>query len=237
MNYLKLCQVTRQECRDIAGEGPTTVIDQKGDLKRIVDWVSQSYNEIQNRHLDPPWRWLRHGFSFNTVANDDSYTFSDCTDTTDSAVITRFSSWYLRDYEDPPRIYLTSAGSDTQTWLTFIEWESFKWLYRMGAQSPGFPAHISIDPQDNLVLGPKPNGIYTITGDYIRSAQELANNGDVPEMPAQYHYLIVYEAMVRYGYAEAAQEVLMRGEKYAKKLMRQLEINQLTEIRNSGPLA
>lgn len=234
--YLELCQDTAREC-DVSGGDtvPTTVTGQTGELQRIVKWVAQAYVEIQNRHTN--WRWMRHEFTLNTVADDDSYTFGDCTDQTTSLAITRFSHWAVNDEEDPPRVYLTSSGVGTQTYMVYIPWEQFKQIYRLGSQTSQYPIHITIDPQNNLVVGAKPNGIYTITSDYYRSAQNLSADDDTPEMPSQFHQLIVYRAMQKFGFFESAPEVESRGQVDGDMLMRQLEVNQLPSIRISGPMA
>jgi hypothetical protein len=234
MNFLQLCQKTALEC-DVSGGDtvPTTVVGQTGELARIVNWVKQSYTEIQNKHLSEPcWRWLRHTFTLSTTANDDTYAYTDCTDSTSGSAIIRFSNWRLNDCLDPPKIYLTSSGVGTETWMTWMPWEHFKTLYRRGTQNASYPIHISVDPQNNLVIGPKPNGIYTLTGDFYRSAQTLSDNSDTPEMPSQFHYLAVYEAMQKYGYFESAPEVLARGREAGSDLMRQLELNQLPSIQH-----
>ena len=64
MTFLQLVQRTRQEC-GIAGDGPTTVVGQTKSMKRLVDWVSQSYVEIQEEC--PDFDFLRKSVSFNTV--------------------------------------------------------------------------------------------------------------------------------------------------------------------------
>lgn len=237
MNYLALCQRVRQECQD-SGSGPSTVSGQTGLLGRIVSWVADSYTEIQNRHaVSPHWRWLRYGFTVDTTADDDSYAYGDVTDTTTSAAITRFSTWHIKDIDNPPNIYLTSSGVGTQTQMTYIDWDLFKYLYKRGTQTSSYPIHISEDPQQNLVIGPAPNGIYTVTGDYIRSAQVLAADGDTPEMPSQFHMLIVYKAMIRYGYREIAPEIIESAREDYRVLMRQLETHQLSQLKLAGPLA
>ena len=154
-----------------------------------------------------------------------------------SDAIARFKRWRIMDRNDPPKIYLTSAGVGTQTWLTYLDWDDFKAIYRIGTQNSGYPAHIAIDPQKNLILGPAPNDIYTVTGDFVRGAQVLSANDDEPDMPSDYHDLIVYEAMQDYGYFESAPEVLARGKELAMTLTRQLEADQLPMFRMAGPLA
>ncbi len=237
MTFLQICQSFCGECGIAGGESvPSSVTGQTGELARGINWVKQRWKKIQNSN-NSNWRWMRVGFTVNTVADDDTYASTDCTDVLTSTAIARFKRWRIQDRNDPAKIYLTSSGVGTQTWLTYLDWDDFKAIYRIGTQNSGFPAHITIDPQNNLVLGPAPNGIYTVTGDFVRSAQELSADGDTPEMPSDFHELIVYEAMQDYGYFEAAPEVLARGKELAAPLKRQLQADQLPTFRMAGPMA
>lgn len=232
--YLEGAQKLARECG--AGSSPTTVVSQSGESRRFVDWYADAYLDIQNRH-PKGWRWLRHSFTVNTTASDDTYAPSDCTDQTTSTAISRFGAWRLEDPYDYPKCYLTSAGVGGEYWLVYTPWEQFKSIYKLGSQSTSQPAHISIDPQNNLVLGPSPNGIYTITGDYYRAPQILAADSDTPEMPSQFHNMIVWAAMEDYGYFELAQEVLARGKERRRRATRHLESDQLEPISLPGALA
>lgn len=225
----------RREC-GVAGTGPTAVTGQTGDLERIVAWYAQAYTEIQNRH--PDWLWLRSTWTVNTVAADDTYAYGDVTDSRLSATITRFRRWWLYDLDGFPNVkcYLTSAGVSGEKYLLPLPWAAFRDLYKKGTQTNNAPVHVAADPQRNLVFGPKPDAVYTITGEYQMSAQVLAANGDTPEMPSDYHQLIVYRAMEKYGGFRAAPEVLTRGIMEGNRLMRQLENNQRPECSLAGPL-
>lgn len=233
--YLQLCQDASREV-GIAGTGPITTIGQTGESADIVRWVKNAYIEIQNRN-GAHWRWLRHEFTLVTSAGDDTYAFSDAIDSTTSNPIDRFSEWRFADRRNPPRIFLNTAGIGTQTWMTWVDWDSFQQIYRISNQVDSYPAHITIDPQDNIVLGPKPNEPYTITSEYWRSPQILAADADVPEMPPQFHNLIVWYAIEHYGYKESAPEVLEHARIGARRYMRQLERNQIERLTVAGPLA
>ena len=63
MTFLQLVQRTRREC-GIAGSGPTTTVNQSGEMARLVDWVQQSWVEIQEEQ--PDWDFLRNQVSFLT---------------------------------------------------------------------------------------------------------------------------------------------------------------------------
>ena len=56
-------------------------------------------------------------------------------------------------------------------------------------------------------------------------------------MPANFHILIVYLAMQKYGAFKAATEVFNRGVFEGGKLMRQLEADQLPAVTLAGPMA
>jgi hypothetical protein len=217
---------------------PASVESQAGEFKKLVKWLTKSYMEIQNR-AGGRWRWLRREFTVNTTSGDDSYAPGDCTDVDAATTIDRFSEWRLIDPRDPPKIYLTSTGVGGEYWLIYIPWDDFKRIYKIGSQATntGSPAHITFDPQNNIVLGPAPNDIYTVTGDFYRSPQVLALDADVPEMPSHYHNLIVYRAMEKYGRFNAAPEVELRGRVEGRALLRQLENNQMPKMRTAAPLA
>lgn len=235
MNLLELCQSAAREV-GIAGVGPLTAVGQTGEYGDVVRWVVDSYIEIQNRNSGH-WRWLKREFTFQTVADQSAYAWPAINDVREAAVIDRFNQWYVSDFRNPPKIYLTSAGIGTERWLSKTAWESFRSVYRAGTQNSQAPAHISINDQDELVLGPSPGDIYTVSGEYYRGPQVLALDADIPEMPTQFHKLIVWYAIENYGYKEAAGEVLARAQMKVKSQMRQLESNQLARMRKAGPLA
>lgn len=236
MSYLSLCQDLRREC-SISGTGPTATTGQTGEYLRVVTWIKNAYTEIQNRSAR--WRWMRSRFTVNTVADDSSYAYGDCTDSRLSAAISRFRRWWLLDDEGYSNItaYLSSGGVSGEYYLIPLDWNDFRYLYRRGTQTSGVPAHVSVDPQNNLVLGPAPSAVYVVSGEYQMSAQVLAANADTPEMPSDFHQLIVYEAMRKYAGYQSAPEVMSRAVNEGNAILRDLELDQLPRMRVGGPLA
>ncbi len=230
--YLELAQDLAREC-DISPV-PGAVTGQTGEYADLVRWTQRAYREIENRNR---WRWLRRAAQVTTTASDDTYAPSDFTDTTDSAAISRFGSWRARDPNDPPKIYLSSSGAGGERWLLVVPWEWFKSIYRIGTQNTGAPAHLAIDPNNNIVIGPLPNDAYVVTLDYYMGGQELAADGDIPEMPERFHDLIVYRAMEKYAYRESAGEVLARAKEEGRRILRQLELDQLDAVLFGEPMA
>ncbi|OGT57514.1 MAG: hypothetical protein A3E01_08220 [Gammaproteobacteria bacterium RIFCSPHIGHO2_12_FULL_63_22] len=235
MTYLALCQDVKREC-GITGT-LTTVASQTGELERVVNWVKDAWKEIQLQH--PDWRWMRSTFSVNTVAADGIYAGTDCTDSRLVDTITRFSRWLPYDENDGFNVksYLQSAGVGTEGWLVFLPWSDFRGLYRRGTQTNGTPAHYSIDPQNNLVLGPVPNAIFVVSGEYQMSPQVFSADADVPELPSAFDKVIMYEAMKKVAGYDAASEIMVRAMREGTPLMRALEANQLPGIGLGAPLA
>jgi hypothetical protein len=225
--FLQLCQDARREGAMAAGTGPASVLNQTGELERIVAWIKNSWIEIQGR--SQVWKWMRSPFTFNTVASTNAYAFGAVTDSRLAAIITRFSRWWPLDQDGESNVlcYLTSVGVADQQYLSYLDWAPFKHLYLRGSQTNNRPVHFTVDPQDRLLLGPNPNAVYTVTGEYQMSAQVLAADGDTPEMPAQFHQLIVYRAMEKYAGYRSAPEVMARGVSEGNRMLRALEGNQL----------
>jgi len=228
--YLQLSQDLRREAgiTSSSGDTPTSVVNQTGELRRVVEWAKKSWTEIQNRHTN--WRWMRRQFTVNTVADTDEYASADCTDVDDASSISRFSHWWTHDLTDPPKCYLSADGVGAEYRLNYIRLEDFRRLYKFGSGQSGRPAHISVDHKNQIVLGPNPDDVYVVTGDYQRSAQIFSADNDTPEMPTQFHDLIVWYALEHYAYHEAATDSLMQAKKSGKRMLRQLEANQLPQL-------
>ncbi len=228
--FLQLCAKLRQETTD-SGTGPTTVVGQTGELARFVSWVCDSYTELQQDRDD--WLFLRKSFTVNTVAGTGEYAYGACTDTATSALISRFSRWY----RDTLRCYLSSAGVASEYRLIPLEWDVFRRLYRSGPQTDGQPVYVSFDPTDRIALGPEPSAVYVVTGDCQKGPQTLALDADEPEMPSRFHNLIVYEAMIRYGFNRVAPEALQFAQAEGSRLRGALELSQLPRMSVGEPLA
>ena len=241
MNFLQICQRLRRETglTSSSATTPTTVVSQTGQLKDIVDWAASAYTDLQASRTN--WRWLRSTFTLDTTASDDTYAYSDAavTDSRLPAAISRFSRWCPLDSDGYSNVksYLTSGGVGSEAYLQYLPWNYFRDIYKKGTQTNGQPLHFTIDPQDNIIIGPKPDAIYTVTGEYQRSAQTLALDADTPEMPADYHMVIVWNALLDYAGKAAAPEVFTRAQVKAAPIMRMLETNQLPEITFGGTLA
>lgn len=240
--FLELCVDAQREC-DITGPPITAVTNQTGELNRLVQWMIQVWKEIQNRHTN--WRWMRSRWTLNTtftigpITWVDAYAGTAANDAIAGALITRFARWLPFDDRGASnvKIYLSTAGVGTERWMSYLDWSSFIEIYKRGIVPNAPPAHYTIDPQNKLVLGPRPDATYILSGEYMKSAQILAAEGDIPECPPRFHDLLTYMVMQKYAGFESAPEVMSRGVKEGNRVMRQLEADQLPPMALAAPLA
>lgn len=226
MDFLALCQRTRELC-GISGTGPTSVVSQSGEMLRIVNWVNEAWREIQIWH---PWGWMEGDFSFQTVASTREYT-------TTTVGLTAHKAWL----DDTFRIYLTSAGISTENFLPAADYNWFRDLYQYGASNTqeGYPNLFTVNPKtQSLLLGPIPDAIYTVYGQYRKSATLMAASADTPTgLPSDYHMMIAYLASMKYATYENAAETLVEGRSGFQRLLSRLEDDWLPGVTIGGPLA
>ncbi len=190
----------------------------------LVRWAIEAWNDIQ-RDRDGKWNWLRGNFHVDTVASTASYAFGAVKDTDDDAAITRFRAWDL-DKREPPLIYLSADGKVAERELFIDDWAHFRYLYLRGTHTAGYPGSVVTDVANKLYIGPKPDAVYRVTGNYWKSNQTLAADADIPEMPADYHFMIVYRAIVKYAYNTVSHEILARAQAEGEPMYDALALNQ-----------
>lgn len=198
MTFLELAQELRKEA-GVSGTGPATVVSQSGELKRLVDWVNDAWEAIQNEQDD--WLWMRSDFTYAMPALQQTMTAAQ-------AGITAFGRWW----EKTLRCYATSIGVSDEQKLIYKPWDEFRDMYLLGARPAATrPAHFTIKPDDSIMVGPQNDVAYTFVGEYQKSASRMAADADVPGMPADLVMLIVWDALVLYGTYESASECVVRG--------------------------
>jgi len=189
MNFLDLCRKAARDSGTLAGGGLsvfTTVEAASGRGGKIVGWVSDAWVNIQNEHDD--WMWMQREFGHALTIGEMRYSAA-------SLGVDRLGKWITSgDCEWPFTIYEPTSQADENP-LRFIPYETWRARYARGAHDAGRPIEFSVSPQMEIVVGPKPDRAYVVSGEYVASPQVLAADTDIPEMPAQYHNVIVWEAI------------------------------------------
>lgn len=219
-----------------ADEGAiTSVAGQTGRKAKAVRWTAEAWLQIQNAHAE--WLWMQSEFSGSTVIGQARYVGTAFTDSLDSAPITRFSKWDCSGPgENRFKLYRPSVGLSDAGRLIFQDWREF-YARRMNNGAPSDkPAVFSIDPQGRLVVAPAPDDVYSLIGPYRKSAQTLTADGDIPEMPVDFHDLIVSIGLQLLGSHDEAPQIPL-WKMRENRLFCELEAHQLPTMRWGRPLA
>jgi hypothetical protein len=223
MNRLALCQRLVQEA-GVSGTLSTT-IGNTGSLNRCVTWIDQAWSELQTLHDD--WDWLRSsnvlgaGMSFATVAGQASYPLGSGAGTC-GVLASNFTKWA----RDTFRNYTTTVGVTNEGHLDEIPFDSWRNTYMFGANRnvQTRPVTVAIGPDQSVCLGPPPNALYTVTADYFTGPTVMTLDTDLPTgLPAGYHMMLVYSAMMMYAGYEDAPEVNQRGMAGYNLILKQIE--------------
>jgi len=218
MNFLALCKSLRQEA-SLSGAGPTTVESTvPAEMQRVINWVATSWTEIQEQRDD--WRFLRFAFSKTITAS--SPTIAVATD--------------YKKFKEDSGVMTHPNGSVSQP--DYVDPDTFTHAKRLGHYQPsGTPIIFTVHDDGILETLPAPDGSYTFDGDYFRTPQILTKNIDIALLPVQYHMLIVYFGLMKYGAWDESPNHYARGETEYDRIFRQVVRTQTPRITLPGPLA
>lgn len=206
----------------VSGSGPASVLNQTGEMLRIVGWIKSAYDDIQLHNED--WFWMRAEFSFTATAEKFRYTALE------AGVTSRFGAWNDTSFA------IKSVGQNDVIPLDFISYSQYRESYISNVSVASRPVVFSVAPTLEILLGDRPNKDYLITGEYFKSPQILVNNVDIPDMPAQYHLAIVYRALMMYARYEAASEIYQDAEANYVRFLRKLELGQMPMVDMQGAM-
>ena len=230
MNFLELVQRVARESGTIPGENqPASVVGTTGRLARMVHWTNDAWRGIQRSRTD--WRWMQGEFEGSLTAGSARYTSA-------SFNLTRFARWRVNGpTEDRFSLYDPTIGVTDEGQLIFVPWDTFYVTKLRGSIDANRPAYFSVSPAREFVVSPTPDKTYTVRGPYQKSAQTLTANTDIPEMPEDFHDLIVWEALKLMGIYDEATVSQPFWSVEAIKRRSELLIDQLPRITTAGPLA
>lgn len=221
--FLELAQTTARESGSVDPAAITAVTGLTGRPAKIVNWVAQAYTNIQRSRRD--WGWLNAEFSYALVPGTAVYTPA-------SFSLTRFANWQPDTcHYSPVTLYDPTIGVADEGPLRQITYQQWQTLYGRGDQSNLMrPVDWAVSPANEIMFGPYPDKTYVVSGIYQKGPQTLTASTDVPEMPSQYHQMIVWEAlrlsMIHDGSYQEGQFITME----MLGLRHELERDQLPEI-------
>ena len=191
---------------------PTTVTGQTGQLWNAANWIRQANNNINLMWSD--WQYLSTEYAETLSIGSTAVPAHSGSETVKRW--DRSSFWINRSQ--------LSAGP-----LNFMAWEDFRGTILPGpaASTNSKPSIITQQRDGALLLNAPCNLAYALTGEFYKRPTLLATDLDEPEMPEEFHRLIICEAAIKYGNKEAAAEVISGMEAEYDYILAKLEGDQL----------
>lgn len=215
MTFLELCREVISDT-GLAGGDPTqleSVLDQEGDLARVVIWVRNGCLQVDNLWKDWNYLWFEHVIS--AAANGLE---------TGSQVPTMPAGLAVRQW-DRAAFYL-DYGSDTPLPLKYLDWRAFRERFRSTPQT-GTPGTITVRPDNTLMVESIADGDYAFRGEGWKRPTVLTNDDDEPDMPEDYHRIIVCRAKISYADKEDVPEILEGAQAEYTDILDKLQSDQL----------
>lgn len=197
MTFIELVRAVRSRV-GMQGTGPASIAGAVGAEVDLVNVVSDAYSDIQNSREN--WLWLRDQVSFSTQLGVETYTPT----TIFLSGSNRLNRWINTS------LYFVD-GTVNKKIFNYLPYDNFVYLFA-NESTTSKPNTFTIRPQDDALIFNSPNGAYTVTIDYWKKPQVLTTDNSIPEMPPQFHLVIVYEAIAKYCAAVSSPELY---DKYA----------------------
>lgn len=226
MTFLELCQKLVRKAG--ISSAPVSVLNQVGEAGRVVDWIAEAYEFVQNKH--PDWEFLRAGVSFPTTAGKERYTPAEALQLT-------FGQWR---FALTWRCYHTAQGVADEQIIDYMPYDDWRSTYMMGTNrlATGRPQIVTQAPNQSLVFWPTPDDNYTIIGEQYTAPAVMAANTDVPIFAARFHNAIVYRALMLYGEFEGDPNTFSTGQTEFARYLSMLESAYLPDDwDNAGAMA
>lgn len=238
--YLQLCQAVARESGTVSGTQPSAVSGQTGRLLKIVKWTNQAWRDIQN--AQGQWRWMDKAW------DDKALTSGAACYTSASFSISDWGEWIV-DAESRTgvvKIYDNSVGVSEENAIQLIPYSLWDQKYNTATHDNARPIEYAISPAGEICFGPTPDSSnYRVSGRYRQATQDLSADGDTPGMPARFHELIVWRALLLLGEHDEGEFAVALAARRWRELMDDLRRDQLPRphaaagslIGRAGPLA
>ena len=191
----------------------------------LVNYVDQAWLDIQMRQNNR-WLWMRERLEDTVALSASTRTLAMASiDATCRTVIP-----FLAGDTDPLRYVLlkhpTTAAVHRCSYEPYQGWRGFR---DRGTRPEGGPVRFTIRPDGTLEFDPTPDVAYTLNCDWVHEPVVFTADADEPDMPAHFHMLIVWWAIVYLmGYDENTTRYQI-AERHLKAMLNRLSIEQLAE--------
>lgn len=235
--FLELCQQVHRKLRigDFEpGSRPTTTVSQTGDLGDIVESVKEAWLQLQMHHDD--WRWMTSSVTVQLTPNVFIITRSNFI--VQEARFAHIKFFHAGADQRYANIRNDSAATNPSMPCWYIPWQEFNGgIYtRNPIPAASQPMYFSEQPNRSVRLYPPPSapsgGGNWLFGLPCRlMPQELTSDATVPEMPVEFHNIIVWWAVDVFCRTRANFDRLsVEAKKEVNRQLDKLAADQLPEM-------
>ncbi len=203
MNFLAIANRVKTESGRSGGP-IVSALTAFGDDARMFGWINVAWTRIQN---ETDWRWMRKSVVKDLLPNIMRYVATDVA----GFNLANVDRWVRQGANYNPLTYLASAPS-LLTPLSVYPDDAFWRDFINAAHVAAPPMYWSVDYNGDLLIGPKPDVARKLVIDYWSTNQTLVLDADIPAMPAKFHDLLVWGALMELASFDAAPEVYTRAQ-------------------------
>lgn len=214
MNLLQIVNTLKVESGRSGGP-IASVVDATGSDARLVSWARNAWTRLQN---DRTWKWMRQVGTGTIVDGQASYTPA-----TFSAAGLR--GWVVNDDAYQPSI-VPAAQTQPVAFLRQISFQMARQLFLRTPHMPAAPQYWAEADDRSLVICPTPLGDWDLTIDYWAGNTSLTNDTDEPNMPSEFHMILVWMALMDVGSYDNAPDVYARAREHYLEMWGPLKDSQ-----------
>jgi len=216
--YLVLCQDMARDV-GIPGTGPSSVTSTSlsEEENAVVRYIANADQDVQSRWFD--WDFLWSEASITAISGTSTLTSSN------SGFPSALGNWKLDSL-------VWDKTSDSYQILEYMEWNSYREMYKYGTVGSDVPEVYSIKPNNDLDLYPTPDSATVISAEYWATPTVLAADADISAIPPRFHKIIIARAKMYYAENEDAPEVMAGAVAEFEDLLDKLEADQLPSQKN-----
>jgi hypothetical protein len=203
----------------IPGTGPSSVTSTSlsEEENAVVRYIANADQDVQSRWFD--WDFLWSEASITAISGTSTLTSSN------TGFPTALGNWKLDSI-------VWDKSSDSYQILEYMEWNSYREMYKYGTIDSDVPEVYSIKPNNDLDLYPTPNAATVISAEYWATPTVLAADADISAIPPRFHKIIIARAKMYYAENEDAPEVMAGAVAEFEDLLDKLEADQLPSQKN-----
>jgi hypothetical protein len=203
----------------IPGTGPSSVTSTSlsEEENAVVRYIANADQDVQSRWFD--WDFLWSEASITAISGTSTLTSSN------TGFPTALGNWKLDSI-------VWDKSSESYQILEYMEWNSYREMYKYGTVDSDVPEVYSIKPNNDLDLYPTPNAATVISAEYWATPTVLAADADISAIPPRFHKIIIARAKMYYAENEDAPEIMAGAVAEFEDLLDKLEADQLPSQKN-----